>query len=166
MPWERHDNSIYGKVVHWFEVIKEELCRPDILLENIYNMDEAGIMLSMLGAVKILVGKDDGRDYRGTRMTKKNMLAGWAKTGLFPFNPLRVLRDIVEPDAPPTVQVSHDVGSTQNGVIQTPVTPVTLEAKTQLLSLTKQDSHNNGPNEMHRHRLIQKLADAAETSIA
>jgi hypothetical protein len=25
MPWERHSNSIYDKVVvHWFEVIKEE----------------------------------------------------------------------------------------------------------------------------------------------
>jgi hypothetical protein len=27
-------------------------------------MDETGIMLSMLGAVKVLVGKDDRRDYR------------------------------------------------------------------------------------------------------
>lgn len=59
MPWERHDNSIYDKVVHWFDVIRGELCRPDVLPENAYNMDETGIMLSMLGSVKVLVGKDD-----------------------------------------------------------------------------------------------------------
>jgi hypothetical protein len=28
-------------------------------------MDETGIMLNMLGSVKVLVGKDDLRDYRG-----------------------------------------------------------------------------------------------------
>jgi hypothetical protein len=29
------------------------------VLENIYSMDETGVMLSMLGSVKLLVGKDD-----------------------------------------------------------------------------------------------------------
>jgi hypothetical protein len=99
-------------------------------------------------------------------MTKKNILAGWAKTGLFPFNPSRVLRDIVKPDAPLTIQVSYDVGSTQNGVTQTPVTPVSSEAVTQLLSLIKQDPQNDEPNELRRHRLIQKLTNAAKRSIA
>ncbi|KAF2008752.1 hypothetical protein BU24DRAFT_333140, partial [Aaosphaeria arxii CBS 175.79] len=33
--------------------------------ENEYNMDETGIMLSMLSSVKVLIGKDDVRDYRG-----------------------------------------------------------------------------------------------------
>jgi hypothetical protein len=98
-------------------------------------------------------------------MTKKNILARWAKTGLFPFNTSRVLRDIVKPDAPLTIQVP-EVESTQNGVIQTLVTPMLLEAVTQLLSLIKQDSHSNEPNEMRRHRLIQKLANADERSIA
>lgn len=23
MPWERHDNNIYDKLVHWFDVFKE-----------------------------------------------------------------------------------------------------------------------------------------------
>ena len=40
---------------------------------------------------------------RERAMTKKKILAGWAKAGLFPFNPSRVLRDIVKPDVPLTV---------------------------------------------------------------
>jgi hypothetical protein len=47
-------------------VIKEELYRPDVRPENYYNIDETGIMLSMLGSIKVLIGKDDRRDYRGT----------------------------------------------------------------------------------------------------
>lgn len=66
MPWERHDNNMYDKVVHGFDVIKEELCRLDVVLENCYNIDEIDIMLSMFGPIKVLVGKDDRRDYRGT----------------------------------------------------------------------------------------------------
>jgi hypothetical protein len=33
-------------------------------------MDETGVMLSMLGSVKVLVGKDDVRDYRGARVKR------------------------------------------------------------------------------------------------
>jgi hypothetical protein len=99
-------------------------------------------------------------------MTRKNILAGWAKTGLFPFNPSRILRDIVRPDAPLTIQVPFEVECTQDGAVQMPVTPVSSEAVTQLLSLIKQDSHSNEPNEMRRYRLVQKLANATERSIA
>lgn len=38
---------------------------PAILPENVYNMDETGVMLSMLGSVKVLVGRDDVRGHRG-----------------------------------------------------------------------------------------------------
>jgi hypothetical protein len=31
-------------------------------------MDETRVMLSMLGSVKVLVGKDDKRNYKGTRV--------------------------------------------------------------------------------------------------
>lgn len=51
--------NIYDKVKYWFEVIAKELDNPAILPENVYNMDEIGIMLSMLNSVKVLVGKDD-----------------------------------------------------------------------------------------------------------
>ncbi|ORX91770.1 hypothetical protein BCR34DRAFT_677966 [Clohesyomyces aquaticus] len=157
LDWSRHDKNIYNK-----------LSRPDAgyllenvsgCLQNVYNMDETGVMLSMLGLVTVLIGKDDLRDYRGAgvkrtmvtaikcilasgyndsylslewikqpcnvlvfsplktayrdkehfttlycparewAMTKKNILAAWAKTGLFPFNPDRVLREITKPAA-------------------------------------------------------------------
>jgi hypothetical protein len=326
MPWERHDDSIYDKVVHWFDVIKEELCRPDVLPENVYNMDETGIMLSMLASVKVLVGKDDRRDYRGAgtkrtmvtaiecvsasgeyldpmiiwpacthrsnwttyptpgwfyalsetgyndsfislewikqvfdpqtkaradgnprilicdgfgthetleilefcfennivlcrlpshtshktqpcdvsvfaplkaayrdeverlyrggltniskelfttvysrarvkAMTKRNILAGWAKAGLSPFNPDRVIRDIVKPGALLTIPAPCEV-QTQGEVVQTPVTPVTSEAVTELLSLIKQESRQTEPDPMRSQKLVQKLANAAQRSIA
>ena len=38
--------------------------------ENIYNMDETGIMLSLLTSVKVLVSKDNQRDYRGARVKR------------------------------------------------------------------------------------------------
>jgi hypothetical protein len=47
----------------------------DVLLENVYNMDETGVMLSMLNSVKVLVGKDDIRGYRGARV-KRTMVTG------------------------------------------------------------------------------------------
>jgi len=65
MAWERHENNIYDKITHWFEVIGKVLEDPAILPENIYNMDETGVMLCMLGSIKVLISKDDPRDYRG-----------------------------------------------------------------------------------------------------
>ena len=64
VDWNRHDNNIYDKVTHWFEVIGKVLQDPVILPENAYNMDETGVMLSMLSSVKVLVSKDNLRNYR------------------------------------------------------------------------------------------------------
>jgi hypothetical protein len=47
LNWDRHEKNIYGKVTHWFEVIGKILQDPAILAENVYNMDETGVMLSM-----------------------------------------------------------------------------------------------------------------------
>ena len=49
----------------WFAVIGKELANPLILAENIYNMDETGVLLSVLNSLKVLVGKNELRDYRG-----------------------------------------------------------------------------------------------------
>ena len=51
-------------MLEWFSVIRNVLDDPAVLLGNVYNMDETDAILSMLGSVKILVGKDDLRDYR------------------------------------------------------------------------------------------------------
>jgi hypothetical protein len=71
LDWDRHEKNTYWKMAHWFEVIGRVLSDPAILAENVYNMNETGIMLSMLGAVKVLVGKNDTRDYRGARVKRK-----------------------------------------------------------------------------------------------
>jgi hypothetical protein len=51
-------------------VIEKVLQDPAILLENVYNMDETGVMLCMLDSVKVLVCKDDLRDYRGAAVKR------------------------------------------------------------------------------------------------
>lgn len=68
LDWDRY--NIYDKVVHWFEVIRKVLQDQTVLPENVYNMDETGVMLSMLGSVKVLVSKDDLRSYRGARVKR------------------------------------------------------------------------------------------------
>jgi TATA-box binding protein (TBP) (component of TFIID and TFIIIB) len=66
--WSRLNT--YDKVKYWFEVIGPVLYEPDILPEHVYNMDETGVMLSMLGSVKVLIGKDDKRKHRGARVKR------------------------------------------------------------------------------------------------
>lgn len=68
LDWDRY--NIYDKVVHWFEVISPVLQRPDVAPENVYNMNETGVMLGMLGSVKVLVSKDDLRGHRGARVKR------------------------------------------------------------------------------------------------
>jgi DDE superfamily endonuclease len=75
LDWNRHDNNIYDKITHWFEVIGKELHDPIIVPENIYNMDETGVMLCMLGSMKVLVGKDDSRAYRGAGVKREMVTA-------------------------------------------------------------------------------------------
>jgi len=77
VDWSRHDKNIYNKVTSWFEVIGPELSRPDAdyLPENVYNIDETGVILSMLGSVTVLIGKDDLRDYRGAGVKRTMVTA-------------------------------------------------------------------------------------------
>ena len=75
MAWERHENNIYDKIIHWFEVIRKVLDDPAILPENVYNMDKTGVMLSMLSSIKVLLGKDDPRDYRGAVVKRTSVTA-------------------------------------------------------------------------------------------
>jgi hypothetical protein len=50
-------NNIYDKIVELFEVIGKVLQDLAILVENVYNMNETGVMLSKLGLIKVLVDK-------------------------------------------------------------------------------------------------------------
>jgi hypothetical protein len=75
IDWNHHGTNIAGKMILWFEVIGRVLRDPAILAENVYNMDETGVMLSMLGSVKVLVGKDDERKHRGTRVKRTTVTA-------------------------------------------------------------------------------------------
>ena len=56
-------------------MIGKQLENPTILPRNVYNMDETGVMLSMLNSVKVLVGKDDIRRYRGARVKRTMVTA-------------------------------------------------------------------------------------------
>ena len=75
LDWNRHENNIADKMTHWFEVIRKVLRDPAIVAEDVYNMDETGVMLSMLGSVKVFVGKDDKRTHRGARVKRTMMTA-------------------------------------------------------------------------------------------
>ena len=75
LDWNRHEKNTYKKITHWFEVIEKVLQDQSILPKNVYNMDEAGIMLSMPGSVKVIVGKDDIRNYRGARIKRTTVTA-------------------------------------------------------------------------------------------
>ena len=75
MDWKRHEINIYDKILHWFEVIGTVLKDSTILPENVYNMDETGVMLCMLNSVKVLVSKDDRRDYRGAGVKRTTVTA-------------------------------------------------------------------------------------------
>jgi hypothetical protein len=75
IDWKRHEHNIYDKIIRWFEIIKEVLEDPTVLPENTYNMDETGVMLSMLNSIKVLVRREDPRDYRGTIVKRKSITA-------------------------------------------------------------------------------------------
>jgi DDE superfamily endonuclease len=75
LNWNRHEKNTYGKITHWFEMIRDVLQDPAVLAENVYNMDETGVMLSMPGSVKVLVSKHDMRDYRDARVKRTTVTA-------------------------------------------------------------------------------------------
>jgi hypothetical protein len=107
---------------------------------------------------------------REKAFTKRNIMAGWAASGLFPFNPDRVLRVTPKPLAQSTVPRGDEikVGSYhQDEIPQTPVTPVSVEGLASLHNLIKQDAHTlNGTSIQRLERHVQKLANAAQASFA
>jgi hypothetical protein len=74
-------------------VIRRLLKDPAISKENVYNIDETGVMLSMLGTVKVLVGKDDMRDYRGA-LTLGTRILTLACNGFSVYSTLRLRSEL------------------------------------------------------------------------
>lgn len=101
-------------------------------------------------------------------LTPKNIRAGWAKAGLFPFNPDRVLSDTPKPLAELTAPKINEVASSsQYHVPQTPVTPVSAEAVASLHNLIKEDVDMLDETSKERlQRSVQKLTNAAQLSFA
>lgn len=56
-------------------MIKKVLQDPAVLIKNIYNMDEIEVMLFMPGSVKVFVGKNNTRNYRGARVKRTTVIA-------------------------------------------------------------------------------------------
>lgn len=75
LDWSRHPNNICGKMTDWFEVIEKVLQDLAVKRRNVYNWDETGIMLSMLGSAKVLISKDDTRNHRGARVERTTVIA-------------------------------------------------------------------------------------------
>lgn len=73
LDWARHDVNIYDKIVAWFNVIRPELEKQNVLSENIYNMDETGTQLSVLSSLKVLVRHQDLHQHRGAGV-KRTMI--------------------------------------------------------------------------------------------
>lgn len=44
IDWKRHRNNIHDKITEWFEVIGKVLQDLAIWPENVYNMDETGVI--------------------------------------------------------------------------------------------------------------------------
>jgi hypothetical protein len=75
MDWKRHEINIYDKILYWFEIIGTVVKDSAVLPENVYNMDKTGVMLCMLNSIKVLVSKDDRRDYRGAGVKRTTVTA-------------------------------------------------------------------------------------------
>ena len=99
---------------------------------------------------------------RERALTKRNILAGWKASSLYPFNPNKVLTDILKPVTKPTIPIlkTYKIYLYPRGkVVQTPVTP---EALTSLHNLIKQDTYAEDEKSKQRlQRHIHKFANAA-----
>ncbi|KAF2647276.1 DDE-domain-containing protein, partial [Lophiostoma macrostomum CBS 122681] len=107
---------------------------------------------------------------REKAITKRNITAGWAASGLFPFNPDRVLRHTPKPPAE-SAFLTETESCPQVEVLDTPVTPttpVTIEAVTSLYNLIKDKAYtlHDKQSKQRLQQHVRKLASAAQISFA
>lgn len=116
---------------------------------------------------------------REAAFTRRNILAGWSRGGLFPFNPERVLNDLRRPfDALTAAAAMSNNTREQNPVppqvppaIMTPTTPVTpvSSASFAILQDTIIKTGTRALDEVEKYKLqrqVDKLAKAAQTFLA
>jgi hypothetical protein len=106
---------------------------------------------------------------RTRAFTRRNITAAWAASGLFPFNPQRVLEDTPKPPVGLTVSTASGImrANLGNEVPVTPATPVNADGLISLHDLIKQDvSRLDELSEKRLRRRVQKLASAAQISFA
>jgi hypothetical protein len=75
IDWQRHEKNIRVKVEHWFTIMGKQLSERGILQENVYNMDETGVLLSDLNTVKVLVSRGDVQSCRGVGLRRTMITA-------------------------------------------------------------------------------------------
>lgn len=102
---------------------------------------------------------------------KRNILAGWAATGLFPLNPERVLRGIQKPPPKltvPDISQGQPASTVQEEVPQTPLTPVTLKTTESLASLQnlieKDACMLDETSKQRLQKRVRKITTAAKVS--
>jgi hypothetical protein len=104
---------------------------------------------------------------REKAFTEKNILAGWRASGLYPYNPDKVLTEIPKPTTEPAVLAIETAKTDlcpQDEIVQTPTSPASLTA---LHVRLKEDAYAD--DDAGRQRVLrqtQKLINAIETSFA
>lgn len=109
---------------------------------------------------------------RERAFTRRNILAGWSKAGLFPFNPSRVLHNLPRPthgivNVEGSETTPQQQGSTTPPPL-TPVTPASTEAFSMLQNLTvaQYASQLNDTSKRNLQRHLQKFAKGTGAVVA
>jgi hypothetical protein len=105
---------------------------------------------------------------RRKAINPRNIISGWSKTGLRPFNPERVLKEVQKPEEVKYCSplVVNSKGDDMPHHLETPKTPTTFENLVVLrknvgMSLARQEVVDT-----YTKLSVQKIADAAENAFA
>ena len=98
---------------------------------------------------------------REKAFTPHSIRAGWGRSGLYPFNPDRVLRNIRKSSAEITIPKADNVNVESRSQDKTIQTPITVDAFRSLCGLVERDNHAlNGESKLR----LEKLLNAAQVS--
>jgi len=100
---------------------------------------------------------------KGTSVHSRNIRAGWAKAGLFPFNPDKVLSDIPDPPAEVNAMKPHEVKVASYGQDQDQVPPTQKLTNATQLSFAERallQEHNWFLAEINNEAKLRRAAKA------